>query len=278
MMRAFKKQGRIYCFGCGHELGNEMLCLHCGGLCPDYCVVQSSKFVAHKQKKASTGIGFARRPKAAKQVVAPQGVSEQKSHDDAEPQTKDTSEQQTDKNLLSYVALAVFILILTGGIAKFYLDHKATQEYSKKFIVALYGIKSGTDLSLKYIDAISSGWTDPSNTAKIAPRTDKKDLDKLVKVKVRIEQAMATLNETPEKFAEARGKLIRLHGIYEEIYALNISTPDTHDIFADSVDELNTKFFKAAGDLKGTMPEELIEALEGSVAKYRNLSFMVKGS
>ena len=157
MMRAYKKQGRIYCFGCGHELGNAMLCAHCGSLCPDYCVVQSVKFVTHKQKKAGLSFSLARRPKAAKRVAVSQAVSENQSLDDAEPQTKDISEQQSNKNLLSYVALAVLVLVLTGGIGKFYMDHKSTQEYSKKFIVALYGIKSGTDLSLKHIDDISSG-------------------------------------------------------------------------------------------------------------------------
>jgi hypothetical protein len=42
--------------------------------------------------------------------------------------------------------------------------------------------------------------------------------------------------------------------------------------------KLETKFFKTAEVLKNSMPEELLEELQLSVAKYRNLNFMVDKS
>ena len=64
-LRAYKKQGRIYCFDCGQQLGIENLCLGCGSHCPDYCIVQASKPVPRKQKKAGFDFSFARRPKVS---------------------------------------------------------------------------------------------------------------------------------------------------------------------------------------------------------------------
>jgi hypothetical protein len=261
MLRAYRKQGRVYCFGCGQELGSDMLCLNCGSLCPDYCVVQSAKFVVHKQQKAGYSFSLPQRSKSPARAIS----------------TPKAAQQKTSKGWLVYTALAVLILALVGGMSKVYLDHKAHQEYARNFIVALYGVKSGTDLNLGLIDTLTSTWQQNLGAGNIAPRPTQKDLDKLTVVKKRISQAMDTLNESPEKFAEAREKLLRLHGIYEEIYALNISKPGALDDYTVSADKLKAKFSKAADDLKRSMPEELSNELKASVAKYTNLNFLVKG-
>ena len=65
-LRAYKKQGRIYCFDCGQELGTEHLCVSCGSQCPDYCIVQASKPAPHKQKRAGFDFSFARRSNESK--------------------------------------------------------------------------------------------------------------------------------------------------------------------------------------------------------------------
>ena len=261
MLRGYRKQGRIYCCDCGEELGSDMLCLSCGSLCPDYCVVQSPRFVSHKQQKAGYSPSL------------PQGS---KSRTRAIPTPK-ASQPQTSRSWRAYAALAVLVLALVGGISKVYLDHKAHQEYARNFIVALYGVKSGADLNLGLIDNISSSWQQNLGAGGIAPRPSQKDLDKLTVVKKRISQAMEALNESPEKFVEARAQLIRLHGVYEQIYALNISNPNSLDEYTVSADKLKADFLKAAGDLKRSMPEELSNELKASVAKYTNLNFLAKG-
>lgn len=261
MLRAYGKQGRIYCFDCGEELGSEVLCLNCGSLCPDYCVVQSDKFIVHKQQKAGYGFSLPQKSKSSARVTS----------------TPKAAKQQTNSGWLVYAALAVLVLALAGGMTKVYLDKKATQEYAKNFIVALYGVKSGTDLSLGLIDDISSTWQKNMGAGGIIPRPSQKDLDKLAAVKKRISETMETLNHSPEKFAEARSKLVRLHGIYEQIYALYTSRPDSFDDYTVAIDKLKMSFSKAAVDLKRSLPEELSEELKASVAKYTNLNFLVKG-
>jgi len=180
-----------------------------------------------------------------------------------------------NKSLLGYAAVAVLVLFLFVGLTKIYLSNKADQEYAKKFVVALYGVKSGTDLSLGIMNGMTSEWKKNLETANIAPRTSQEALDRLKTVKSRIALAMESLNESPEKFIDAREKLTRLHGVYEEVYALNISNPGAVDVYSASVETLDAKFNKVAGELKSVMPEELLEELEASVAKYRNLKFLV---
>ena len=178
---------------------------------------------------------------------------------------------------LTYAVLAGLVLVLVGGLGKLYLDSNTHQAYAKNFVVALYGVKSGTDLGLDLIDSLAGEWQKNLGAGGIAPRASQKDLDKLGKVKQRIRQAMTGLEDCPEKFVTARQKLVRLHGIYEQIYALNVSKANSLDELNASEARLKTAFFKAADDLKRVMPEELSTELKSSVARYNNLNFLVKG-
>lgn len=266
MLRAYKKQGRIYCIDCGHELGCETLCMQCGSLCPDYCIVQSSKPVVRKQKKAGFSFSLGRRSKPAEQTII---------RKEAPEQSEEAPDQKTNKKWLAYAAIAVMTVVLVGGMTKAYLNHKADQLYSKNFITALYGIKSGTDLSLGIIADLSSEWGETVNTTNIAPRSSQEKLEKIKLVKTKINKALGSLGESPEKFTTAKKDLIRLHKIYEKIYALNTSTPDSLDTFAASTRKLEAEFLKTAGELKNTMPDIIREELQTSVARYRNLKFMI---
>ncbi len=280
MLRAYKKQGRVYCFNCGEELGSDNLCVGCGSLCPDYCVVQSSKAVARKQPSAGFSFSRARRSSPAAQRVPSKPA--ERDADSRPAAQKITSQeghkQSTNVKWLAYAAVAVMLLILAGGMTKVYLSQKADQEYAKKFITTLYGIKAGTDLSLGAIDAISLEWKKPEANFNVAPRPNQKDLDKMATVKTKISEVLDTLNESPEKFADARKHLISLHKIYGEIYALNTSVSGSPDALEESAHKLETEFFKTAAVLKNTMPEALLEELELAVAKYPNLGFMVEKS
>ncbi len=270
MLRAYKKQGKIYCIGCGHELGHEMLCMQCGCLCPDYCIVQSSKPVARKRKKAGSSFSFSfgRGRRAQPAVWESSGKV-------APEQSKVPSDHKTRKKGLTYAVIALLALVLIGGMTKVYLDKQADQKYAKSFIVALYGVKAGTDLSLKTIADISSGWKETVENTNIPPRPSQKDLDKSQRAKARISAAVGKLSESSEKFIPARKNLVRLQKVYEKIYALSISTPGTLDAFTVSTRKLEADFLKTAGELKSSMPEVLQEKLQDSLDKYPNLRFML---
>lgn len=269
-LRAYKKQGRIYCFDCGHELGCEILCTNCGSICPDYCVVQSSKPVARKQQKAGFSFSFARHPKTVSSIDTFRDIPER--------QREAVSTSRPKMNRLAYVALAALVLLLAGGLFKVYEDNKVNQLYAKNFIVALYGIKSGTDLSLENMNALSFEWKKALEIAGVAPRPSQKDLDRVKVVKTKVAEAMDKLSESPEKFANAKTSLVRLYGLYVEISALNASPPGSLNDLTAAINKLEAAFFKEAGALRDSMPKELQEELQASLGKYRNLGFMAKGA
>jgi len=257
-LRPYKKKGKIYCFGCGHELGHDDLCLRCGRLFPDYYVVQTAKPAQRKQQKEPFSFSFrsARRP-----------VEEVAFEEVAEPR------QRTNFKPLAYVALAVLLLVLAGGVGKYYLHQQAKKQYSRNFIVALYGLKSATDLCLGNSAKISSAWK--ASGQAIAPRLSTEQLTRLETVKVAIDEALDKLAETPEEFADSRQRLTKLYQIYLQLKSLNESSPDSLAELSANVAKLDKEFVAAAKQLKNGFPEMLLDELTASVGKYRNLGFMI---
>ena len=273
-LRAYKKQGRIYCFDCGEELGTEHLCVNCGSQCPDYCIVQAAKPVPRKQQKAGFEFSFARKSKDPKPSRLKPSLGRQPSSAEASP---DKGETKTGSRWMIYAGILVVSLVLLVATGKAYMGYKADKEYSKGFVTALYGVKSGTDECLKMIDALAAKWERETGSERgMIPRMEKKDRERLVKIKSRVDQAVDGMIETPEKFSDAKAKLGRLHGIYEQIYDLALSSPNDLDTFKSSRSKIETDFFRAASELKRAMPKVMMDELEISINKYKNLEFMVK--
>ena len=270
-LRAYKKQGRIYCFDCGQELGTENLCLSCGSLCPDYCIVQASKPAPRKQKRAGFDFSFARRSKDSK----PKTSANLKSSSSVV--SKKPAEEKAGSRWLTYAAITTLVLILVGATVNLYLTQNAEKQYSRAIVTALYGVKSGTDACLKMIDDLTSQWEEETTTgAGIIPRMSKTDRDKLGKIKSRVDQATEGLGETPEKFAEAKVNLGKLHAVYGKIYSLAVSSTGSLDEFKTARIKIEADFYKSADELKRSMPKIMQDELEFSINKYKNLEFMVK--
>jgi len=262
-LRPYKKKGKIYCFGCGHELGHDDLCQRCGRLFPDYFVVQTAKPVQRKQQKKS--FSFSSRP--AREPVEEVTFEEVAFEEAAEPR------QRTNFKPLAYVALVVLLLVLVGGIGQYYLQQQAKKQYSRNFIVALYGLKSATDLCLGNSAKISSDWK--ASGQAIAPRLSTEQLTRLETVKVAIDEALEKLTETPEEFAASRQQLTKLYQVYLQLKSLNESSPDSLEELSANVAKLDKDFIAAAKQLKNGFPDMLLDELTASVGKYRNLRFMV---
>jgi len=265
--RAYKKPGKIYCFGCGGELGNEVICLSCGKLYPEYSVVQTSKPVQRKQRKEKTGFSFNLDFKPAKKRA-------EKTESVLEPVRETDTEVRTNFKPLAFAAMAVMVVVLIVGIAKFYSHAQARQQYSKDFIVALFGIKSGADFCLKNSREVSTTWE--STGQAVAPRISQKKLDHLNDVKQQIDLAMDKLAETPEEFSASRDKLARLYQVYLKTKALNESPPASFTVLADDIQKLENDFTATARSLRDVMPEALHAELKESVARYRNLKFLLE--
>lgn len=262
-LRSYSKQGSIYCVECGQELGVSDVCVQCGSLYPDYCVVQSAKPVVRKQQGSGFSLGLSL---GGTRTVVPQAVI-----------VDDKPARHFNARPLIYVAAAVLLVVLAVGLGKYYLVDQGQQKFSKDFVVALYGIKSGTDLSLKKCAAITSEWQGKSGPGRaIAPRLSQKELDDLGKVRDEIDKTLKALENPPEEFITANEKLTRLYQIYEQLYDLSTGPPASLTGFSTSAQKLEADFLKAAHDLKASLPEPLENELRTAVAKYRNLRFLVE--
>ena len=269
-LRAYKKPGLIYCFDCGQELGIENICLSCSSQCPDYCIVQATKPVARKQKRADFKFSLVSSSKAPKPKSSATYQSSPEVKKVAAPQEK------TGPRWSIYAAITLLILIVVGVAGNIYMNYAAEKQYSKAFVNALYGVKSGTDACLRTVDDLAANWESETGTgAGIIPRVAKDDLERLGKIKERVDQVVGALGETSEKFTEAKANLGKLHSVYGEIYNLSLSAPRTLDAFKASRSKLETDFFKSADVLKQSMPEVMRDELEVAVNKYKNLEFMI---
>ena len=273
-LRAYKKPGRIYCFDCGQELGIENICLSCGSLCPDYCIVQATKPVARKQKRDGFNFSLVRGTKGSKPKPSKSKPSPVHKSSPAVEKAAAAGEKAGSRWLI-YAAITALVLILAGATGKTYMEYKADKQYAKAFITALYGVKGGTDACLGTVDDLTAKWErETGQGADIIPRVDKKDSERLGKIKGRVDQAFESLGETSEKFTESKANLGKLHSVYGKIYELALSTPGTLDAFKTSKSKLESDFFRSADKLKQSMPKVMRDELEDAIIKYKNLEFM----
>ncbi|ORJ54281.1 hypothetical protein [Geothermobacter hydrogeniphilus] len=262
-LRVYRKQGSIYCSDCGHELGCENLCLHCGSFFPTYILVQEGRPAVRKQHRS----GFFPVRKPVRRAAEPA-----RGKVDAEK----TTGSGIDRRWLAYAVLAVLVVVLAVGATGLYRSHQQQKAYARNFVVALYGIKSGVDLNLKAAAARAAAWRKQEGSmAVLAPPLAEKEQRRLAKVKGAIDTALEALGETPESAAAARKTLDQLYSAYLKLYSLNQDNPSSLEDFLDRQNRLKGKFFKTAETLKNQMPNNIMDELRESVPKYRNLSFLI---
>jgi predicted Zn finger-like uncharacterized protein len=258
VLRAYKKTGKIYCDTCGSELGAANICHGCGALHPGYCVVQLSKPARRKIRKSDYSVSLSLKPKKQIYTLAP------------------TSSVESRKPLLVKLGLLALVVVLAVTAGLYYHNLKTMQGYSKNYVRALYGVKSGTDRSMELCLKTAADWRAKQESgqnfdARIAPG----ETAKLTEVKDEIDRILQQMSETPEKFSDSRAKLDRLYGIYTRLHALNLSPPKSLAEFTDATSRLQGNFDKAALELKASLPEELLDEIREVAPRYKNLQFIV---
>jgi hypothetical protein len=257
-LRAYKKEGKIYCDTCGSELGLDNICHGCGALHPGYCVVQLSRPARRKIRKSDYSVSLAPKPK--KQIFTPSAASSVESR----------------KPLLVKLGLLILIVALGVVAGSYYLNNKAIQGYSRIYVRALYGIKSGADRNMQLCSKTAADWKAKQASAQIFDaRIIPSESAKLTAVKDEIDNILQQLKETPEKFTDSRAKLDRLYGTYVKLHDLNRSPPKSLAEFTDASTRLQSSFDKAAQDLKVSLPEELLEEVRKAAPRYKNLQFFL---
>jgi len=255
--RALKKEGKLYCAQCSNELNHQIVCPSCGVLFPDYCVVQTSKPVKRQLKKARSTFSFSMLPTQQKRPqISPSGKSSSKSR----------------KSLVTIISLLMLVVVLSAVIVAGYNKRKVEQDFTRYYVLAIYGIKTGADLDLKQCAKFSNDWgTTMKAGQNVQPRISPEDESRLSKVKVEVDKYMQRLDKPPKKFITANAKIAKLYGIYTQLNSLTLAPPNSLGGFTDSVTKTGNDFQQAVQEFKTALPTELSAEIDKAKARYRGL-------
>jgi hypothetical protein len=255
--RASRKAGDIYCMKCGHQLSHKQYCPGCLQLYPDYLLVSSGRRKARKIVYLAEDRTY--RPETTKKTFSLAGSGLPAAGH------KFGFDISARKSMSIAISGVVALLLLSIGGVYFY-NHKIQKQYSKNFVVALYGIKSGTDMNLR----ISSKIAGAASQSRITSE-DEADLNT---VKAEIDSVMQKLDNRPKKFNKANDILTNMYGVYTRLHSSVVAPSKSQPAFTDSVKKLEGNFQQEANNLKTNLPPELLDEIKQSGNKYKSLRFM----
>ena len=254
--RAIKKEGKSLCYYCNGEIGSYLDCPTCGVIYPDSCIVQTSKPVKRKKRKASSTVSFSLRPQRRARGVAVQQLST----------------TRTSKPLLVTIGLLALVALLVLAVGIPYLNKQREEKYSAGFFRTLYGIKLGTDLNFKQCRIVSEAAKGQTGSVQaLDSRISDNDKARMKLAKGDIDILMQKLPKAPEKFARTNESLNRLYDVYTRSYMLATTTSGSAAAFAASSSKLESEFRHAAQDVKSSMPPGMAEDLKQVLPKYKEL-------
>lgn len=256
ILRAYAVKGERYCSSCGEGLGASTYCPGCGTLYPDYCVVHSKKPGKRAFEKKSFSLNLVSLPK-----VKNKPATTSQRLEPAKGARKAASSDLRRQLIMAGTAIAV-IAGIVGGVL-LYKQNSAENKFTKDFVVALYGLKSGTEHCMKKSEILGSG-----------KGLSDKDLALLKSVKAEIATAVQVLSPPPKKFNDAYNQLQTLSGTYEKLHKLSTLSAPSAEVL-DSASKLDAQFTKQAKELKGVLPPQLLAELQEKSARYNNLQFML---
>lgn len=267
--RAYRKKGEINCAECGEQLGHTLHCPECKSLYPEYL---AAEFPDAARKRANQNrdlfsslkiISFEWRPKTAP-ASGYKPVRKESAH---APKTVDLKRRKIIAGVCTLVILA-----LAAVATNFYLQNKAKKQYVTTYVMALYGIKTGADLSLKSCAKISADWKAKTDAGQnTPPRIISTDEAKLTKIKTQTDKYLQKMTKPPSKFAKANEDITRLNEIYTKLQSAAINPSSTLSGFDAQVSKAETDFKQAASELKKNLSDELSTEFEIGKSKYRGL-------
>jgi hypothetical protein len=267
--RASRKAGEINCAECGGQLDHSQYCPSCKALYPDY---YAAEFPDAARKRARQN----RNLFAGLRNFSFEWRSSSSSSLDYKPVMLDSEAWQEPtglkkRTIVTGVSAVVIIALIAIGTT-FYFHVKAKKQYAASYVMALYGIKMGTDLSLKASGKISSDWTAKISTGQNSPPfISVDDENQLNKVKTQTDKYLQKLNDTPSAFVESNERLLKLNGVFLKLHTAALKPTGTITTFLEMTKKVENEFNVAAADLKKNLPTELSEELDIAKAKYRGL-------
>jgi hypothetical protein len=267
--RASRKAGEINCAQCGGQLDHSQYCPSCKIIYPDY---YAAEFPGASKKRARQN----RNLFGSLKNFSFEWHSTSTSSVDNKPVLMDSEAWQEPsvwkkKNIVTGICAIVIIALIALGVS-FSSHVKAKKAYATAYVMALYGIKMGTDLSLNACGKISTDWAIKSSSGQnVPPRISVDDENKLNKIKTQTDKYLQKLNDPPSVFAESNKKLFNLNTMFVKLHAAALKPSGTITNFIALTQTTENEFKVATADLKKNLPIELSAELEIAKTKYRGL-------
>lgn len=171
--------------------------------------------------------------------------------------------------ILALTAIAVL------GIALSSFWHKdSEQQYLTNYVIALYGIRSGLELSGRTCSGIAADWQKDLDAGReVSNEVSRKESEDLATVKREIDLVMSKLKPAPAKFGGSHAKLQEMYDIYLQLHTLANRPFGPPKDMLSTVESSRTAFRLKVRELKQNMPPELSGEIGKSSAKY-DLSFL----
>ena len=267
--RASRKAGEINCAQCGGQLDHSQYCPSCKALYPDYYAAEfpdAAKKRARKNRDLFGGlknISFEWRSSNTPSIEFKPVLM------DSEPWQEPVGSKK--KYIVMGVSAVVIVALVAFG-ANFYAHAKARKQYAASYVMALYGIKMGTDIGLKLCGKISAEWTAKASSGqKDPPLITVDDENQLNNIKVQTDKYLQKLNDPPEVFAKSNEKLLKLNGLFVKLHAAALKPSGTVTNFVALTQKTGSDFKVASEDLKKNLPTELSAELAIAKTKYRGM-------
>jgi hypothetical protein len=267
--RASRKSGEINCARCGGQLDHSQYCPSCKTLYPDYFAAElpnAAKKRASQNRDLFGGLknfSFEWRSSNAPSIDFKPVLM------DSEPWQEPVGWKK--KNIVLGVSALVIVALVAFGV-NFYSHAKARKQYAASYVMALYGIKTGTDIGLKLCNKISSEWAVKANSGQnTPPLITVDDENQLNNIKSQTDKYLQKLSDPPAVFAASNERLLKLYESFVRLHAAALKPSGTITNFVDLTKKSENEFKTTAADLKKNMPTELSAELEIAKAKYRGL-------
>jgi hypothetical protein len=169
------------------------------------------------------------------------------------------------------VTLFVVLALLVAGGVSFYQSRVAAA-YSKHYMRALYGIKSGGDSGLAACKKnIAEAEVAAKEQRSYVFRVNPKEEARLTRIRGEVEKMMQQVADPPGKFAGANGQLTNLYQTYVQIHTLTIEPSRSTREYKMKVDRLDEEFRKKTQELAASLTGKLAKDLPEAKVKYRSL-------
>jgi len=268
--RATRKRGDINCAMCGGVLEHYQYCPSCSAIYPDYFAVESPDEAKKRSRHNLDLLGGLKNFSFEWRSSKAPSIDYKPVILDSEP-WQETTTSWRKKNILIGVSAVVIIAMILLGINA-YSQAKARELYAESYIMALYGIKLGTDSSLKACDKISAEWAAKNSSGQSAPpqiSIDEENQLNLVKDKTTV--YFSKLNSPPSVYIESNEKLSKLNGLFLKLHSAALKPSGTITDFVNLTHKTESEFKEVSAELKKNLPVELSELLTIAKGKYSAL-------